>query len=319
MKQVNRWILSALALAVFFLSGCVQIGSIPGYARSGDTIVLGLGGIGRNWRGEKPKNLQVVITDSAAHSYPLKLGVTFQAYPDYLSGVNVMALDGSDGIKLEPYDGGWFISAALTGNGGAPLDLALGAATLRITADNLNVAVDEQGQLFSQEGNLSSIPIEILPGAPSTTNATTQFGAYDNRDSHFLIRPVSASSATFGGAYYVINYQSDSAFGSMPPMIFPISHNPFVKMDYKLQQNGNGSGTYYVYIYNPAGFTATSPRAPKQAPPRDLGIYLEYYDVQGGDDAKTNFSLDALNSYFIDTNGNKIPGLQAEMRHATDL
>jgi hypothetical protein len=319
MKHLNRLVVSAFAVAALLLSGCVQIASIPSYARAGDTIVLGLGGIGRNWHGEKPKNLQVVITDATAHTYPLKLGVVFQAYPDYLSGANVMAFDGSDGIKLEPYDGGWFISATLTDNIDNPLPLALGAATLHISADNLSVAVDEQGQLFPQEGNLSSIPLEILAGAPSTTNATAQFGAYDNRGSHFLIRPAGASSATFGGAYYVINYQSDSSFGPLLPMVFPVSHNPFVKMDYKLQQNGNGSGTYYVHIYNPSGFTATTPRTPKQAAPKDLGVHLEYYDANGADTAKTNFALDAVNSYFIDLNGNKIPGLAAEMRHASEL
>src|SRR5689334_17440634 len=145
MKHFNRLVVTALALAAFLVSGCVQIASIPSYARAGDTIVLGLGGIGRNWHGERPKNLQVVITDAAAHTYPLKIGVVFQAYPDYLSGANVMTLDGGDGIKLEPYDGGWFISATLADSNDNPLPLALGAATLHITADNLTIALDEQG------------------------------------------------------------------------------------------------------------------------------------------------------------------------------
>lgn len=324
MKNLNRLtlsrlVLAAIALAIVCLSGCVQIASIPSYARSGDTVVLGLGGISRNWNGQRPKNLQVTITDSAAHTYNLKLGVIFQAYPDYLSPTNVMSLDGEDGVKLQPYDGGWFISAGLTDSSGAPLPLALGSATLHITADNYTAAVDGQGQLFTQEGNLASIPLEILSGAPSNTNATTQFGAYDNSGTYFVVRPSSASTATLGGAYYVINYQSDSNFSTLKPMFFPVSHNPFVKMDYKVQQNSDGSGTYYVYIYNPSGFTASSPRDPKQGSLQDLGVNLDYYDVGGADAAKANFSLDTANSYFIDSSGNKITGMQAQMLHSSQL
>ncbi|HSB96068.1 MAG TPA: hypothetical protein VLC91_06455, partial [Spongiibacteraceae bacterium] len=299
----NRLVLTAIALAIVCLSGCVQIASIPSYARAGDTVVLGLGGINRNWHGEKPKNLQITITDSAAHTYTLKLGTIFQAYPDYLSATNYTALSGDDGVKLQAYDGGWFIAAGLTNANSVPLPLALGSATLHITADNYTAVVDDQGQLFTQEGNLASIPLEILAGAPSNTNATAQFGAYDNNDTHFVVRPSSTSTTTLGGAYYVINYQTDSDFGVLKPMFFPVSRNPFVKMDYKLQQNSNGTGTYYVYIYNPSGFTASSPRDPKQGSLQDLSVNLEYYDVYGADAAKANFSLDTANSYFIDSSG----------------
>jgi hypothetical protein len=34
---------------------------------------------------------------------------------------------------------------------------------------------------------------------------------------------------------------------------------------------------------------------------------------------KTNFALDTANSYFIDIDGNRINGLQAQMLHADQL
>lgn len=317
MNTFHRLLPVLLIAALTALAGCVQIAPIPAIAHAGDTVVLGLGGINRNWSGEKPRNLQLSITDAANQSFPLESAVIFQAYPDYRAGTNIMALNGGP-PNLQTFDGAWFLSVGLTDNIG-PLNLAPGPATIHVAADNLLVAHDDQDQPFAEEGDLTQIPIEILAGPPSPANGVAQFGAYDNRGTHFLARPAAGSGATLGGAFYAINYQSDSEFTALKPMVFPVSHNPFVKMDYKIQQNGNGSGTYYIYVYNPAGFTASTPRQPKQAPLQDLGVHLEYFDGSVTAAMKTNFALDTANSYFIDIDGNRINGLQAQMLHADQL
>lgn len=318
--NLHRLATALLVLLLAALTGCVQLAPIPAVAHAGDTVVLGLGGIHRNWGGEKPRNLQLSITDSASQTFPLQALVTFQAYPDYRSGVNVLALGGNDGMQLQPFDGAWFISVPLTDSNG-PLNLAPGPATIHVAADNLIVTRDEFDQPYANEGDLTQLPIEIIAGPPSPSDSAAQFAAYDSRSTHFVARPADTTGTTIGGAYYTIHYQSDSAFSSPRPIPFPMSHNPFVKMDYKVQQNGDGSGTYYIYVYNPAGFTAAAPRQTKQAPLQDLGIYLEYFstDSDVGIAMKATFSLDTANSYFIDINGNRIGGLQAEMLHADQL
>jgi hypothetical protein len=319
MHILNRFNVALLAVLLTALAGCVQLAPSPSVAHSGDTIVLGLGGINRNWGGDKPRNLQLSITDAANQTFPLEAAVTFQAYPDYRAAVNVTALNGSDGLNLQAFDGAWFIAVTLTDNIG-PLNLAPGPATIALTADNFEVARDAQGQPFTLEGDLTQIPLQILAGPPSPNNTSTQYGAYDNRGTHFLVRPSgSAGTTTIGGAYYAIQYLSDSNFNEMKPMAFPVSHNPFVKMDYKVHDNGNGTGTYFVYVYNPAGFTATGPRQPKQAALADLGVHLEYFELGAEAWMKTNFVIDQANSYFIDINGNKINGLQPEIRYDSDL
>ena len=42
---------SLFILALFWLAGCVQTKTTPGYAKAGDYIVLGLGGVERNANG----------------------------------------------------------------------------------------------------------------------------------------------------------------------------------------------------------------------------------------------------------------------------
>jgi hypothetical protein len=320
MRALNQFFVLVLMpiLSIIGLSGCVQVAPIPNTAHAGDTITLGLGGINRNWNGQAPKNLHVVLTDAAAQSYVLQPQLTFQAYPDYRSGVNVKALQNGSGMKLEPYDGGWFLTVALTDAAFQPLNLAVGSASISVTADNLITAVDDQGKKFAYEGDLAKIPVEIIAGPPSSSDPNSQFSFYGNRGTHFLIRPSSTAATVIGGAYYVINYRSGGNFGTQP-LVFPVAHNPFVKMDYKLQQNGDGSGSYYVYIYDPSGFTAATPRQSKQAALRDLGVHFEYFDNSLDTWMKANVTLDAVNSYYIDLNGNKITGLHAEMLHSTDL
>jgi hypothetical protein len=317
MNIIDRLTTVLLIALLAALAGCVQIAPIPSVAHAGDTVVLGLGGISRNWNGERPRNLQLSITDAANQTFPLGAAITFQAYPDYRSGVNVMALEGDDGLQLQPFDGAWFVSVGLNGPSG-PLNLAPGPATIHVAAANLVVRLDENNQPYP-EGDLAQLPIEILAGPPSPSNSSSQFDAYDNRGSHFVVRPAAGSDATLGGAHYAIPFQSSTEFTELKPMVFPVSRNPFVKMDYRVHENGDGSGTYYIYIYNPAGFVAAAPRQPKQAPLQDLGVYLEYYDTGASAWMKSNFSLDGVNSYFIDIDGNRVDGLQPEMLHSDQL
>lgn len=317
MKTFTR-LTAVLLTALLALPGCVQISSIPNTARAGDSVVVGLGGINRNWGGEKPVNLQISITDAASQTFPLQPSVTFQAYPDYRSNANIIALQGSDSLDIQPYDGAWFVTVSLVGEDNAPLPLATGPATLHVSADNFIERLDSNGQPYLNEGNLSQIPLEIIPGPSTGDNSAAQYGAYEARNTHFIVRPAATSGVTIGGAFYTVLYQSDSEFGSMKPIVFPVSRNPFVKMDYKIQDNGDGTGAYEIYIYNPSGFTATTPRQPKEAGLPDLGVYLEYFS-DGTGTMKTNFTLDAANSYFIDINGDRIDGLGAELRHADDI
>ncbi len=318
MKVLSRlFVLITVSLAA--LSGCVQIGSIPTLARSGDTIVLGLGGIKRNWQSETPKNLQITITDSAFNSYSLTPAHFFQAYPDYRSVISTLALDGSNGLELEPYDGSWFVSTALADSQGQPLILAAGAAKIVVAASNLRVVLNGQGQVLPDEGDLAEIPIEIIPGSPSNNNSSMQFLTYDNRGSHFLVRPASTPSTLIGGAYYVVNYLSDVNFGALKPAVYPVSHNPYINMNYTIKENGNGSGSFCIYIYNSAGFVASGPQQPKQGSLEDLGVHLEYFDPDFDVAMKANFTLDAAASYFVDVDGNRITELQPELLHSSDL
>lgn len=320
MKALNR--LFALAtLSLVALTGCVQVATIPHVARPGETVMLGLGGIKRNWQGETPKNVQLTITDSASNSFSLTPASFFQAYPDYRAGVNANSLFPNNAEQMQPFDGAWFVSTKLVDGGGQPLALATGAATIAVTGDNLNEIRDGLGQMVTTEGNLAAIPIEIIAGTPSSNGSSAQFAAYESGGSYFLARPSTTPTASVGGAYYVIDFLSDAEYDPQQlPAVYPVAHNPYINLNYTIKRNTDGSGTYHIYIYNTAGFVGTTPRTSKQGSLEDLDVHLEYFSPQIDiGSVKANFTLDTTDSYFVDLNGNKITGLQAEMLHASDL
>src|SRR5689334_14473777 len=92
--------------AMLIASGCVHQYPIPNAVRSGDTLVLSLGGIQRNTQNAQdlePSDLQVVLTDHAGTQFNVGAYATLRAYPDYASLVNYHALNGS--YPLKPFDG----------------------------------------------------------------------------------------------------------------------------------------------------------------------------------------------------------------------
>ena len=77
-----RRILS-FCMLLAFLSGCVQFKPTPSYARAGDHIVLGLGGIERNSGGSttiKRSDLTITLTDASSAQFDLEPRFIFKSY-----------------------------------------------------------------------------------------------------------------------------------------------------------------------------------------------------------------------------------------------
>lgn len=315
----------SLALALLWLTGCVQTKSVPAYARAGDIIVLGLGGAHRNAVSEPVltvDDLTITLTDSASTVHNLQGLKTFKSYPDYVSSINVTALGGgATSLGLVPFDGGWFVTVPLTAIGDleSPLPLATGAATIAISSPKLvNTA-------SSIEGDLDAIPIEIIPGtATYDEQYNDQFGYYSPSDNNFVISPDDLTGVDMvGGAYFVINYTDDSIFNSgLMPVVLPSNHNPFVQLSYNVVPSGTGTGgVIYVTLLNPAGFTTFETATNNTSLLADLTVKLQYFPQAALDVGlyKANFAVDIGSSYYIDVNGNLIAGMQPTMVHAVDL
>lgn len=308
------------------LSGCIQFKPVPGYARAGDYIIIGLGGVHRNAGGEgelKKEDLAITITDANTMTYDLEARYVFRSYLDYAAMVNTLALDGTaQGVGLTglvPFDGGWFAVVPLThaGQYDAPLvELATGPANITVSSSKLN----NTAQL--REGDLSDLPIEILSGvSQQDDDYVAQFSTYPSTEHNFVIKPDNLGGvADIAGAFVVINYNDDSFFkNGLEPMIVPAHHNPYAQLSYHVEDNGNGTGSIAITLLNPAGFKSSNTTTTNASLLADLTVRLVYFTSGSIAQAKSIFSLDNAASYYIDSNGAVIGSLSPTLVHAADL
>jgi hypothetical protein len=314
-----------LAVTALWLSGCVQTKTTPGYARAGDHIVIGLGGAIRNTQGTaalKASDLTVRLTDSNNQQFLLESRFIFKSYVDYSAQVNTFSFDGTNtnvGLTgMVPYDGGWFVVAPLTlpGQYNSPLPLAVGAATISVTSPKLTNTAN------NVEGNLNAIPIQILAGtAPEDANFVKQFVGYLSAPTSFVVHPNSLVGINdVGGAFLAIEYSDDSFFrNSVMPVVVPADHNPYVQTNYNIVPNGDGTGTIYVTLVNPAGFKTLATGGPNSSRLSDLTVRMNYFSNGTPAQAKTKFGINTFKSSYFDLNGNSIGSIYPVLTHAVDL
>lgn len=325
---LKQFKLPALFLALLCLAGCVQTRPVPGYARAGDFIVLGLGGIERNSGGEPALtagDLDIAITDANHVAYPLQAAYVFKSYPDYAAWLNTAQFDGTSNnvgvTELKTFDGGWFAVVPLTvaGTLDSPLPLAVGDAQVSVTSPKLtNIA-------NALEGDLSSIPIEIGAGvSPYDPDYLRQYSAYEETARSFVISPNDLTGIdNVGGALLAIRYNDSSFFRpNTEPMVVPVTHNPFVQLNYNHVPNGDGTGTIYVTLLNAAGFTDAANGTPNTSPLSSLSVKLLYFSkgtTSKSAEAKASFSIAAAKSYYIDADGSILAGVSPVLTHYEDL
>tara|TARA_R110002072_G_scaffold207524_6_gene365084 strand:+ start:227 stop:1183 length:957 start_codon:yes stop_codon:yes gene_type:complete len=298
--------------------GCVQTKPVPSYARPGDTIVLGLGGIHRNANSNQnivPGDLTIVLTDDADENFTLSVVNVFKVFPGYASRLNVASLEGvvAGGLNLQAFDGGWFAIVRLT-EGGNPIDAVEGPATISITSSklvNTNLSAGLVG-----EGDLTDIPIEILAGDSAVDpDYEQQFAAYAMSGNLVSVAPQDLGSIdSVGGANLVVNYS-----GAQPPLellVVPSGHNPYVQLSYKVLDNGDGSGSIRATVINPSGFTTAALQTPRQALLADLQLLFVPIN-----NATTTiaYAVDTAESYYFDLDGDTIQALDPELLLMSEL
>lgn len=319
----------ALCLALVWLGGCVQTKTTPGYARAGDNVVIGLGGLERNAGGVailKPDDLTITLIDYLGGQHNLQARYVFKSYPDHAALLNSTIADGSItnfGLTdMVAFDGGWFAMVPLTlpGQYDMPLQsLAVGEATISVSSPKLT----NIGNAI--EGDLSAMPIEIIAGtSPEDNDFQRQFTGYIDSGANFVISPDDLTGISeVGGAYVVINYSDDSFFkAGSEPMIVPLDHNPYVQLNYNHVSNGDGTGAIYMTLLNPAGFKTAATAAPNSSLLSNLTVKLMYFHDFGDNkatEAKASFNVDTVNSYYIGLDGAVLSGLTPTMAHIEDL
>lgn len=324
-NRVVKIIAALSASAALLLAGCVQMAPVPNYARSGDLLVVGLGGIQRNAGGNHvflPSDLLVTITDSANATFTLNAQQVFKVFPDYGSQMNYQTIGGDSTmapLPIQAFDGGWFAAIPLT-IGGLPIpSLALGTATISITSptgkllNNLSTG-NFRNLPALKEGNLAGIPVEIIagttkPNAPAATDYSNQFRAFTTTNVTALnIAPSSLTGITaVGGMQVAIKYPAARYSPTVKPLVVPYNHNPAINLQQNIVDNGDGTRTLNVVLTAPQGFAAKlTPLVPSL---RDLNLKLIYFGPTGTATPAIDFQI--ISSKFIDGSGNVISGMAA--------
>lgn len=327
MNRTNLQCLSRLLAALLLLgsTGCINTTVLPGYARSGDIVSIGLGGIKRNtdgtvlWAGPSandpaPANITATITDAAAVTYNLKVIGMFRAFPDHVSYYAVNSLDrsGTQAIygEMEPYDGQWWINLQLVDSSNVPLPLATGQATIAIQSA---VLIDQQQ---TWEGQLENYQLTIVPGVrpyDETQNERYQYAAYKHRPVLMVKPSDTASVSEIGGLQLKINYKLSYLTAGTPlvPRLVPISHDPNINIVQRTVNNGDGTASLIAMVTNPNGFVALDGGnwAIGKSTLKDLNfaVFLEATNQALNNwNVNNNVVLDTSASFYVDGDGNSI-------------
>lgn len=308
--SVNRHIRLGLTLAVLLcLAGCISLVSTPDFARPGDVVNVGLGGIKRNADGQllEQDDVSVTITDSASVVHtPQVLGV-YRAFPDYASQYSVQAQVGAPTANdLYPHDGAVWVTIRLTDPLNFPLPMATGPAVLAVSAPKLTQTA------HANDGVYSNFPIEILPGTGQPSQSDSQNLAYQP-NGYLSIKPNATPTTTIGGAQIEVTFKRSY----VPATPFdlravPLNHDPNLSLIQSIEENGDGTATLTAILTNPNGFTAVTSWTQGQSSYYDLGLAL--VSDGGGVAAVSNAQLPtstdiSITGYYIDLNGDTVPSL----------
>lgn len=323
-----RWLLVLLA-ALIFAGGCSSRQPISNYARSGETIVLSLGGTDSNALVSilKKQNITVTIRDAANNTYTAKLRNVFRVYSDPTSGydfrspTNNMYYDS----YVTPHQGLWLAVVDLVDPvSGAALPLIAGAASIAVSSPDINPWVDYPGWGWTwTNGDLRNIPITILAGTgasnpmnylqPLTTSPLDSLTAQPQVE----VTVSGTPSQRVGGASFVFRL-TNASFGNQAdhrPRVVASSPDRNVQLVWNRVDQGDGTTLLRVVVTNPHGFNVDNNKAGVTAG-RSLLRSLRFSIVwdervapSSVTDANWTGAVQLVSGEYIDINGNVLPEL----------
>jgi hypothetical protein len=92
-----------------------------------------------------------------------------------------------------------------------------------------------------------------------------------------------------------------------------------VQINYNVVPNGDGTGSILITLLNPAGFKTVATASVNSSTLSDLSLRLNYFSTGTPTQAKTIFSIDPFNSYYIGMDGAAIAGVTPVLTHVIDL
>lgn len=320
----------ALLLICVLFSGCAGMQAISNYARSGDTVMISLGGTDSNTLVSviRKENVTIRITDSLGNSYPVKIRNLFRVNGDPTSGyafrspTTTMVYDN----YVDPHQGLWLAVIDLVDPvSGTPVPLAVGSATLTVSSADIQNWFDPTSYGWSwTNGNLNSVAIEILAGT-GTPNPMNYLGPVSTAPLDSLepnpqveVTATGSSGSDIGGGLFVFSFQNaDFSEALSSPRAVVTVPDPNIQILSNLADQGDGTSKLNVVIVNPHGFKTGNDKAGLVAG-QSLRRSLRFSLVWSSGNTTVNDanwqSLLLLDSgSYFDLDGNDIPALAPSM------
>jgi hypothetical protein len=311
MEYSRRLQLLILAASLLLLSGCISQVPTPGFARTGDVINVGLGGIKRNAGGQliTTADLVVTITDSDAVVHVPRIKGVYRVYPDHTSMYAVGAqFRGNPPFgDLYPHDGAVWMTLLLVDPGSSlPLPLATGPAVLSVSSAKLTQTAK------NEDGQYDSFSLEILPGTGQQSQMDNQNLAYQT-EGFLSLKPSAAPAVAVGGVQVEIVFDSSvTAADPIELRVVPMHHDPNSSLIQSVTDNGDSTKTLRAMLTNPNGYVPVGAWSQGQSTLFDLELAIVSH---GGGvastataDLPTVFTV-TTNSYYCDLNGDVVPGI----------
>jgi len=315
LNRILRKQIAGIVLAVLFGTGCVNLKSLPSYARSGDIVNIGMAGIKFNTDGMvtlRPADITATITDANSAVYNAKVLRTFRAFPDNTSYYAFGALDRSPENggygSVEPFDGQWWITVHLVDPvTDVPLSLAVGDATISLAAAQVT-------DTLGIDGALDQFDVEIISGVVNKLPTDTDFylyAAFDQQQA-LTIQPDNLTGVSkIGGLQLKLDYNPAalSSGTTRIPHLVPVSHDPHINIIQNNVDNGDGTHALIAMVTNPLGFVPNADYGGSWVIGantfKDLNFAVLTDDSNLANYA-TNYSIDPASSYYVDENGDKL-------------
>jgi hypothetical protein len=313
-------------LACVIATGCTSV-PLPKYAKANDFVTIPLGGTKTvaNSNYLKTSDLNVTVTDSLGQEFPAFVLRLYRVFADPSSRYALASLDPGSELNgvVYPNEGQWMMQFVMPSSNTFGQLPEPGLATIAVISTELNPDPDPKKRLLNMDPktfneDLSSIPFEILPGTGGAVISEIRGGQYLTTSPTILARPSDEPGLlnNVAGAVFVYEYTTDSFIDAGLPYLVKTSPDQNIQLLTNRKVMGGNITQMTAIVMNINGFYDDDSWVPGTSYYDGLYLAFSWDRVPYGanvivDDSNwpDHVALVPSESYYIDTDGNKIDGV----------